>query len=168
MNSADASDGVKLLLYRIVPERFVENLSGHGGSYRDGARWNDPGYPVLYFGTSAAVALLEMGHYLPSPRLVPKDYVLGTYEVETEAVESVALESLPDDWDAFPYPDCTRHIGTQFLAATTSLLLLVPSAAAAGVDRIAVVNPRHPEIEKLKPINIQSRLYNPRLFQGVR
>lgn len=61
-------------LFRICPEQYLENYSGLGASYRDGARWNKAGIPVLYFALSPAVALLEMGNYLPSPRLVPKSY----------------------------------------------------------------------------------------------
>lgn len=155
-------------LYRIAPERFINNLSGRGGSYRDGARWNDAGHPVLYFGTSAAVAMLEMGNYIPNPRLIPKDYILGVYEIHTNAIETVELDDLPDGWDLFPPPSCTRAIGTEFLSAARSLILLVPSTAAAGIDQVAIVNPLHPEIVKLSLVRTQSRIYNPRLFQGIK
>ncbi|MEL7983111.1 RES domain-containing protein [Vreelandella titanicae] len=154
-------------LYRIAPERFISNFSGHGGSYRDGARWNEAGHPVLYFGTSASVAMLEMGNYIPNPRLVPKDYMLGIYKAQTEAIETVELSDLPDGWDLSPPPTFTRSIGTEFLSLARNLILLVPSSAAAGIDQIAVVNPLHPDIQKLSLIRTQSRIYNPRLFQGV-
>jgi hypothetical protein len=62
-------------LYRICPEAYLKDLSILGGSYRDGARWNSPGYPVLYFALSASTALLEMANYIPSPRLVPPSYM---------------------------------------------------------------------------------------------
>lgn len=58
-------------LFRICPEPYLENPSGPGGSHQDGARWNSPGHPVLYFALSASTALLEMANYIPSPRLVP-------------------------------------------------------------------------------------------------
>ncbi|GHB12708.1 RES domain-containing protein [Modicisalibacter luteus] len=56
-----------MYLYRIAPERFISYLSGRGGSYRGSARWNEAGHPVLCLGTSAAVAILEMGNYIPEP-----------------------------------------------------------------------------------------------------
>ncbi len=68
-------------LYRICPERFLENYSGLGASFQDGARWNSKGYPALYFALSPATAMLEMANYLPSPRLVPADYRLGSVDV---------------------------------------------------------------------------------------
>jgi len=61
-------------LYRITKERYLTDLSGQGGSYRDGGRWNKAGQLALYFGSSAAVVMLEMGNYLPNPRLVPKTW----------------------------------------------------------------------------------------------
>ena len=41
-------------LYRICPDRYLEDYSGLGASYRDGARWNVEGIPVIYFATSAS------------------------------------------------------------------------------------------------------------------
>ena len=34
-------------LYRICHARYLEDLRGLGASYRDGARWNEPGFPVI-------------------------------------------------------------------------------------------------------------------------
>jgi hypothetical protein len=59
-------------------------------------------------------------------------------------------------------------VGTDFLEAGNNLILLVPSAAAAGIDHIAVVNPRHPDSGKISLVSIQRRIYNPRLFQGFK
>ena len=58
-------------LYRICPQSYLQDFSGLGASYKDGARWNSAGLPVLYFALSPATVLLEMANYLPSPRLVP-------------------------------------------------------------------------------------------------
>ncbi|WP_372614188.1 RES family NAD+ phosphorylase [Halomonas sp.] len=159
---------MRLTLFRVAPKRFIDNLSGLGGSYHDGGRWNEPGHPALYFGTSASVALLEMGHYIPAPRQVPRDFVMGTYEVETDAIDTVDPNSLPEDWDRFPYPASTQAIGTDFLVAGKHLVLLAPSAAACGIDQIAVVNPNHPDLQRLCLVQTRDQLYNPRLFQGLK
>ena len=63
-----------MFLFRICPERYLEDFSGLGASYQDGARWNFPGTPVMYFASTASLAMLEMAQYLPSPRLLPKNY----------------------------------------------------------------------------------------------
>ncbi|PLC49578.1 hypothetical protein CR159_11615 [Pollutimonas subterranea] len=156
-------------LFRICPEQYIENYSGLGASYRDGARWNKAGIPVLYFALTPAVALLEMGNYLPSPRLVPKSYRLGIYELPDSALcESLDRDQLPDDWPQYPYPESTQSIGTEWLKKCGALVLRVPSAAVpAGLEQIAVVNPRHPDCRQLTLVDIKTDLYNKRIFQGT-
>ena len=103
-------------LYRICHVRYLEDLRGLGASYRDGARWNEPGFPIVYFAETPSVAMLEMAHYLPSPRLVPPGYRLGVYEVADEvALERWHVRDLPEGWDRYPHPRATRRMGTSWL-----------------------------------------------------
>ncbi len=153
--------------YRITKKKYVNNFNGRGASYKDGARWNLPGQPVLYFGTSASVAMLEMGHYIPTLKMVPKSFVLGIYDIDSTAIESVELTELADEWGKFPYPLATQRIGSDFLDRGDNLILLVPSSAAAGIDKMIVVNPEHPDINKISLIETRSEIFNPRLFKGL-
>lgn len=135
----------------------------------DGARWNRARLPVLYFASSPAVALLEMANYLPSPRLVPKSYRLGIYQLpDPTSCVTLSTEQMPEDWAQYPYPASTQEIGSEWLIEMKSLCLFVPSAAIpAGLEQMVVVNPRHPEIASLKRIDTKSDLYNTRAFQGI-
>ncbi|QTF91561.1 RES family NAD+ phosphorylase [Halomonas sp. BM-2019] len=156
----------KAVLYRIAPERFLEVYTGTGASYRDGGRWNLPGDPVLYFATSPSLAMLEMSHYLPSPRHVPASYRLGVYEAEDASMETREVASLPKGWAAFPYPVATQTLGSEWLRARSGLILKVPSCAVpGGLEPIAVVNPRHEEIMRLQLIESIPATYNPRVFK---
>lgn len=153
-------------LYRIVPSEFANNFSGLGASYQDGARWNEPNLPVLYFSLSPSVAMLEMANYFPSPRLVPKSYVLATYILEDPSSIN-DLEQLPKDWSEYPYPKTTQKAGSDWLKSSNSLGLLVPSCAVpAGLENILVINPKHPEIDKLKLISTSPDIYNNRAFNA--
>ncbi|WP_416140440.1 RES family NAD+ phosphorylase [Halomonas sp. HK25] len=153
-------------LYRIAPEYFLEVFTGTGASYRDGARWNRPGDPVLYFAGSPSLAMLEMSHYLPSPRHVPATYQLGVYEVASAEAETLDPHVLPDDWAAFPYPAATQAIGSAWLRARRELVLRVPSCAVPrGLETIALVNPLHDDIEGLRLIEAIPARYNPRVFR---
>ncbi|WP_199194074.1 hypothetical protein [Pleurocapsa sp. CCALA 161] len=59
-------------------------------------------------------------------------------------------------------------MGSQWLNERNSLILLVPSVAVpAGLENIAVINPRHPEIKELKLSSVESALYNDRAFKGI-
>lgn len=156
-------------LYRICPEAYLKDLSGLGGSYRDGARWNSPGQPVLYFALSASTALLEMANYIPSPQRVPPSYRLGVYQLpESASVIELPAAGLPADWAVFPHPRSTRELGDRWLNAGHSLLLLAPSTAVPeGLDKIAVFNPRHPESGSIRLVRTIRDLYNERTFGGL-
>ena len=156
-------------LYRITRIKYLENYTGRGGSFLNGARWNEPGIPVLYFATTPSVALLEMANYLPSPRLIPADYRLGIYHLpDNISSKTVTVKNLSSDWSRYPYPSSTQALGSQWLNEGISLILFVPSVAVpAGLENIAVINPRHPEINRIKLASIESSLYNDRAFQGI-
>lgn len=154
-------------LYRIVPKKYLEDFSGKGKSYKEGARWNRSGEPVLYFGTSAAVAMLEMENYIPKPQFVPKSYVLGVYETSSTAITTLELGDMPQGWDDYPYPPDTQFLGSHFLSQNQSFIHCVPSSATGGLDYIAVLNPLHPDITSLKLVDTKTQIYNPRLFIGM-
>lgn len=157
-------------LFRITRIKYLENYTGRGGSFLNGARWNQSGIPVLYFATTPSVALLEMANYLPNPRLIPDDYRLGIYHLpDTVSSQTLTLNNLPQDWSRYPYPSSTQKIGSQWLNEGSSLILFVPSVAVpAGLENIAVINPRHPQINELRLSSVESSLYNDRAFKGLR
>ena len=146
-------------LYRTCPENLLENYSGLGANYLDGARWNKPGLPVLYFAEAASVAMLEMANYLLSPRLIPKNYRLGIYEVNDQIKpEKWRVEDLPSNWNSYPHPPSTQEMGSKWLAEAKSALLFVPSAAIpGGLENIALFNPVHPDSRWLKLVSIEIR-----------
>lgn len=156
-------------LYRICPERFLEDYSGLGASFQDGARWNTAGHHVLYFACSPATALLELANYLPSPRLIPSDYRLGMYALPDDArLERLPRDTLPKHWAAYPYPASTQRLGDAWLEDAGSLALLVPSAAVSGgLENIAVINPKHSQVAKLRLLKTYCDLFNERTFGGI-
>ncbi|MFC0269111.1 RES family NAD+ phosphorylase [Kushneria aurantia] len=156
-------------LYRIGPARWLPVLSGRGASFESGGRWNEPGDPVLYLGTSVSLAMLEMSHYLPSPRLVPASYRIGIFEVPDDAIDRWSLADLPDDWNIYPHPAATRAMGSEWLRAHHNLVLLVPSCAVpGGLEEIAVINPLHPRMNEAGLIEATRKaLYNPRAFREI-
>jgi hypothetical protein len=57
------------------------------------------------------------------------DYVLLPLQIDPDAhLEPLDESALPDDWDAFPHPEATRDLGTQWFEAERSAVLAVPSA----------------------------------------
>ena len=153
-------------LYRICPAQYLEDYSGLGASYRDGARWNVQGIPVIYFATSASLAMLELANYLPSPRLVPANYRLGIYNLSGRAkVDTWRVEDLPAQWNEYPYPAATQQLGAAWLRSGTRVALQVPSAAVpGGLEKCVVINPRHSAINQLKLVDQKHDIYSKRIF----
>jgi RES domain-containing protein len=155
-------------LYRIGPEIYLRNFTGLGASYKDGARWNLPGYPVIYFAQSAAVAMLEVANYLPSPRLVPPTYRLAQYQIEDVDYDILLNKSLPVDWNTYPHSHSTQQIGTEWLKQNKKVLILLPSAAVpAGLEKIALFNPNHPDAKKLTLVDSIKPIYSPNMFRSL-
>lgn len=120
-------------LYRIAARRHISDLRGRGASFQTGGRWNRAGVPALYFAASAAVAMLEMAHYLPSPRLVPASYRMGIFEAsDSLRMDRWTIDDLPADWRTFPYPASTQELGSTWLQHGRGKLLAIPSAAIPG------------------------------------
>lgn len=154
-------------LYRISPIIYLENYEGLGASYQDGARWNYKGHPVLYFALSPSVAMLEMANYFPLPRLIPKNRLLGIYDLPDDLTEEFNTSKLPLDWDVYPHPASTRIIGTEWLVSNINTGLIVPSAATPdGLESIMIINPLHKGIKQLKLIDKKDKLFNERAFTG--
>lgn len=157
-------------LFRIGSERYLNNMDGRGSSYKNGARWNHEGTPVIYMGVSPAIAMLEMANYIERPELVPVDYRMAAYEVDDD-VEFAAIEvgDLEDGWEYFPYPEYTQTIGTNFLDKREYLGLMVPSCTVPMHNdhgRIIVINPFHPDISKIRLVDTSEKIYNERMFGG--
>lgn len=156
-------------LYRVTNLKFADTFNGQGASFEDGARWNSPGHPVIYFGLDMSTSLVEAANYHPSPRLVPKSHCKAIYQVD-DSVPMVKLDAndLPDDWQAMPYPSTTQKIGDSFLTAKDALLLLVPSVAVGvGELLLAVANPLHPDIKKIELLETIQPVYSDRMFTGI-
>lgn len=158
-----------MLIFRITKDRYLEAYNGLGGSYKDGARWNKPGTPVLYFGLSAAVVMLEMANYTSTPRMVPPSFRLGVYEIPEEApIDRLDPADWPENWSLFPPPEATQAIGDQWLREGRGFGLILPSCAVpGGLGEIMIVNPRHKAISQIRLRESRSDIFNPRAFAGL-
>ncbi len=139
--------------FRLVRKKYANPLSGEGAA-RSGNRWNSKGTALIYCADSRALAMAEVAVHL-SLGLLPKDYEM----VELEIPDNVSLRSLPPanlpvGWNSFPHLLQTQRIGDEFVAATESCVLKVPSAVVPG-DFNYLLNPAHPDFER---IQIKSRV----------
>jgi RES domain-containing protein len=129
-----------IVLWRLYRARYGPGLDGVGGTVADGRR-HSRGSPVVYFGASAAIVVLER---LPhtDPDLVPRDLRLARFafsgRLSQYRVEKIA--KLPSGWPRDQ--NATRAIGDKWLREGGSCLLVVPSAILPEESNL-VFSPGH-------------------------
>lgn len=128
-----------------------------------GQRWNPPGIPAIYTGTSFAIALLEIlvhANRKSPPSAARFVEALVPDDVSREEFDS---ESHPG-WNDPDDTTVARAFGGDWIRDRRTALLLVPSTATHGRDLNVVVNPDHPESGRLlvspeRPVGLDKRLF---------
>jgi RES domain-containing protein len=133
------------------------------GARRFGQRWNPPGLPAIYAGTSFAVCLLEV--LVHANRKSPPS---AARYVEAEIPGDVAREAFDPGthpgWDDPLDTSVAQAFGAAWLRERRSAILLVPSVVTGGRDGNAVVNLDHFDAARIAvgpelPVTLDKRLF---------
>ncbi len=101
-------------VYRLSRASFRNHLSGIGSSIK-GARWNSVGVEMIYTAESRALAMAEVAVHLTAAML-PDDFLMITVNIPDDlAIQQLSPDSLPPDWNVFPYLSSTQAIGDSFV-----------------------------------------------------
>jgi RES domain-containing protein len=153
-----------LKVYRFVSTRFPDGLSSEGAR-RNGARWNSKGVPVLYCARSESLAMLELRVHAPHP--YPRTRLRFVIEVPDDAVHEVPVTELPKGWNKLPPSPASRRFGDEWVAAGSSLGLLVPSVIASE-ERNLLLNPAHARFREVRVVRKSRARLDIRLYERSR
>lgn len=149
-------------VWRICRQPYAATaLDGIGGIYTSG-RWHSKGHPIVYTASSAALAALEVLVHV-DPLTAPSDLRLLAIDLPDRlSTEHLDVSTLPSGWSAVPAPAALQSIGVAWLSSGRTAALIVPSAIIP-VERIVLLNPRHPEAHRIKivgdtPFSFDTRL----------
>lgn len=149
----------RVVLWRISNCATLDRV---GGIYAAG-RWHSKGRPVLYCSEDPSTALLETLVHL---EIDAEDRPERFQVLKVESSEPVSIEQAEigkaDDW--FEDVVWTRRAGDAWLSSARTLLLQVPSVLVPE-RRNYVVNPLHPDIQKLSITARYSHPFDPRFFR---
>jgi RES domain-containing protein len=135
-----------LVAYRIGSSAYPL-LDGGGAAANDGARWNSRGRHIIYAAEHYAAALLEKAAQLSGLK-IPRTLVYARIDVPSAAsVEELEPGGLPG-WDSTNKAESQRF-GDLWYDEKRTLLLLVPSLVAPGIERNLLINQRHPEFVRV-------------------
>ena len=139
-------------------------LSGAGGlSYA--ARWNKAGQPILYTAANPSLATLEIivhtsAELFGERTLLELDLPADSLETVSEQAFIQLLRNAPAD----DLEQETRTFGTAWLREKRSLILAVPSFVMP-IERNYILNPLHPEFEKVEIMRQELVTLDPRLLR---
>lgn len=154
-----------LTVWRLTSERHVANAFDGEGARRFGGRWNHPGTPVVYTAATLSLAALELLVHIEVED-VPADRVALAAEIPAGVeVERVGAAGLPADWRSYPAPEWTKDLGTAWVAAGRTAVLEVPSVIVPRENNY-LLNPGHPEIERIVVGQASPFAFDQRLIQG--
>lgn len=150
-------------VWRICRQPYAANtLDGVGGLYTSG-RWHAKGHPIVYTASSAALAALEVLVHV-DPLTAPTDLRLLAIEIPDDlSMETMDSTALPIGWNAVPAPAALQTIGTMWLVSGRSAALMVPSAIIT-VERNILLNPRHPELGRVRVVGDEPFSFDTRLL----
>lgn len=150
-------------VYRLCKRKFADALSGAGAALA-GGRWNSRGTGTVYTSGSRALSLLEAYVHLPSG-ILPDNYVMMSIDIpDTLNRDTVGIDTLPADWKKDRGISETRAIGDRFIASNSACVLQVPSAIVPG-DCNYLINPDHPDIDKIRILSVDGFPFDERMFR---
>lgn len=141
----------------------ADDVSG-GGAKATGGRWNAPDHAVVYASATRALACLETLVHLNAAGLPLNRYLveLTIPEPVWDAARRESAASLPVGWDAEPSSLTSIQLGTDWLVARRSALLVLPSVIVPEEFNI-LINPAHPDAAGITARKLRKWLYDPRL-----
>ena len=125
-----------------------------------GGRWNPVGLPAVYASRVYEGALLEQFVYAGRGRL-PRNRVASRIVVpEDMEVPTLDVTEHPDWRDEVR----SREIGRAWLATRGSVALVLPSFVAQPWGWNVVINPDHPEFDRVVVAETVDVLWDPRVI----
>ncbi|MEP7127482.1 MAG: RES family NAD+ phosphorylase [Chitinophagales bacterium] len=154
-----------MITYRICKRKFQKDLSGNGAAI-SGGRWNTKGFHMIYTSESRALCVTEIAVHIPLG-IIPKDYALVQFQIHsTIKIYEVKEQTLPAEWNEFPFHNLTQKLGDEFLKANRYAVMKVPSAVVQGEFNY-LLNPAHDEFKKIVLLNTEPFNFDKRLFKRL-
>jgi RES domain-containing protein len=146
-----------------TPDYVAEDLSGKGAE-TTGGRWNAKGLPLLYTSQTQSLACLETFVHLNAGGLPLNRFLIAVDipdGVWTSAQRHVS-SSLPVGWEAEPAGKVSIDLGSDWLRAKSSALLVVPSVIVPDEFNI-LINLTHRDSSAITAVKLRKWLYDPRM-----
>jgi RES domain-containing protein len=152
--------------WRLTRPEYARALDG-AGNRKNGARWNSPGRGVVYASINLSLCVLETFIHLPDElrKFLPVMMAVKLEIPENSSRVIVDRDALPGDLASSETATRCRKIGDEWLTKKGALLLSAPSFVVPMEQNI-MINPAHPEMDRVKIISIESFTFDQRLIKA--
>ncbi|HZJ20385.1 MAG TPA: RES domain-containing protein [Pricia sp.] len=153
-------------VFRIANKKHILSLSGIGAEHF-GGRWNHKGTRVVYTAASRALAMAETA-VQPNFDILPDKYHIAEIEVPDDLpIYKIDLKSIfnGDEWTGPRGLLLTKAWGTYLISRKKYPIIKAPSVVVKG-DFNYLLNPHHPEFDRIKIIHTEPFEFDERLFRG--
>jgi RES domain-containing protein len=135
-------------------------FSGKGAALDEG-RWHSTGQEVIYASEHYSTAMLEKLAYANG--IMPPNQHFVEIDVPAGVSYEVVTKDTIENWSSLDGKNA-REFGSRWLAEARSALLIVPSRVAREENNV-LINPRHPEAQRIecgleKPVWWDKRLFS--------
>lgn len=152
---------MKVTAWRLVQAAYADSAFSGEGARRFPGRWNHRGAPMVYTAATRSLAALEVLVNVDAIAVLGR-YVCIPARFDDGLCTTLAVSDLPDDWASDLAPVSTRNLGTAWVKSMRSPVLSVPSAVIPA-ERNYLLNPLHPEFNKIALGNAEVFRFDPRL-----
>jgi len=136
-------------VWRLTQKRHAKNAFSGIGNRKVGSRWVPEGYLAVYTSENISLAVLEILVHMDVAHL-GDNYMLIAVEIPDDmGIDEIDVASLPDDWRDRYEDRELQSVGLEWLEGASSAILRVPSAVVIS-EQNYIINPIHPDFEKLK------------------
>ena len=149
--------------WRLIKAEHADDAFAGEGARRSDGRWNSKGVRVVYTSGSLSLAALEVMVHIPFYTAL-KNYVCIPIDFNLNLSQSITTEDLHDNWTTDPIPQSVKELGDRWIQNQESVILKVPSAIIP-VEYNYLINPSHPDFEKVVILSPQKFAFAPRLFE---
>jgi RES domain-containing protein len=133
--------------FRIVKKKHALTAFSGEGARAYGGRWNLPGIPMVYAAQTRALAALEsLAHFGGAERRI--EFVTFALEFPDKLAAQLDAAFLPRDWRSPEPGPSTQKLGSEWQRSRRSAVLVVPSVLVPQ-EHCVLVNPEHPDIDKI-------------------
>jgi RES domain-containing protein len=151
-----------MIVYRIALKIYSAKLVASGNP----ARWNSKDVKMIYTAQSRALACLENIVHRNSKGLQKNFCVMEINIPDKVKIETIEETGLVADWKEFYKMPYTQQIGDEWISASKTVVLQVPSAVVSG-DFNYLLNPAHKDFSSIKLLSTTSFEFDERIKNNL-